>query len=86
MVIPGNLIFLYTIRVLQAGHTTLTLLFTSVYLLAGLIQVHFYFIASDLEYFALINSEGAIFLHFLPYANFRGVAAWHVQLVPYKET
>lgn len=39
MVIPGNLIFLYTIRVLQAGHTTLTLLFTSVYLQAGLIQV-----------------------------------------------
>ena len=39
MVLPGNLIFLYTIRVLQAGHTTLTLIFTSVYLLAGLIQV-----------------------------------------------
>lgn len=39
MVIPGNLIFLYTIRVLQAGHTTLTLFFTSGYLLAGLIQV-----------------------------------------------
>ena len=39
MVIPGNLIFLYTIRVLQAGHTTLTLMFTSGYLLAGLIQV-----------------------------------------------
>ena len=39
MVIPGNLIFLYTIRVLQAGHTTLTVIFTSVYLLAGLIQV-----------------------------------------------
>lgn len=39
MVIPGNLIFLYTIRVLQAGHTTLTLIFTLGYLLAGLIQV-----------------------------------------------
>jgi len=39
MVIPGNLIFLYTIRVLQAGHTTLTLIFTSGYLMAGLIQV-----------------------------------------------
>ncbi|XP_020600553.1 solute carrier family 41 member 1-like isoform X2 [Orbicella faveolata] len=39
MVIPGNLTFLYTIRVLQAGHTTLTLIFTSGYLLAGLIQV-----------------------------------------------
>lgn len=44
------------------------------------------FIASDLWHFALINSEGAIFLHFLPYANFRGVAAWHVQLVPKEET
>jgi len=41
MVIPGNLIFLYTIRVLQAGHTTLTLIFTSGYLMAGLIQVSF---------------------------------------------
>ncbi|KAJ7381776.1 hypothetical protein OS493_039082, partial [Desmophyllum pertusum] len=39
MVIPGNLIFLYTIRVLQAGHTTLTLIFTSAYLFAGIIQV-----------------------------------------------
>lgn len=47
MVIPGNLIFLYTIRVLQAGHTTLTLLFTSVYLLAGLIQVAVLLLAAN---------------------------------------
>lgn len=47
MVIPGNLIFLYTIRVLQAGHTTLTVLFTSVYLLAGLIQVAVLLLAAN---------------------------------------
>ena len=39
MVIPGHLIFLYAIRALQAGHTSLTLVFTSAYLAAALLQV-----------------------------------------------
>ena len=62
LVIPGNLIFLYTIRVLQAGHTTLTLIFTSAYLLAGLIQVHlcslYYFFRFSLV--AVIVSERSL--------------------------
>ncbi|CAB3379647.1 Hypothetical predicted protein [Cloeon dipterum] len=39
MVIPGHLIFSYTISYLQAGHTSLTPIFVVVYLLAALIQV-----------------------------------------------
>ncbi|ENN81081.1 hypothetical protein D910_02617 [Dendroctonus ponderosae] len=39
MVIPGHLIFSYTISYLQAGHTSFTLVFMLVYLSAALIQV-----------------------------------------------
>ncbi|XP_046405170.1 solute carrier family 41 member 1-like [Ischnura elegans] len=39
MVIPGHLIFSYTISCLQAGHTTLTPIFVVIYLIAALIQV-----------------------------------------------
>lgn len=40
MVIPGHLIFGYTISYLQAGHTSFTLIFLIVYLSAALVQVH----------------------------------------------
>jgi solute carrier family 41 len=39
MVIPGHLIFTYGIRLLQAGHTSVTFHFLIVYLLAALLQV-----------------------------------------------
>ncbi|CAG2159283.1 unnamed protein product [Oppiella nova] len=39
MVIPGHLIFTYGIRFLKAGHTSVTLNFLVIYLLAALIQV-----------------------------------------------
>lgn len=39
MVIPGHLIFSYTISYLQAGHTSFTLTFMIVYLSAALLQV-----------------------------------------------
>ena len=39
MVIPGHLIFTYGIKFLQAGHTSVTLLFLVVYLSAALLQV-----------------------------------------------
>lgn len=39
MVIPGHLIFSYTISYLQAGHTSFTLIFIVVYLTAALLQV-----------------------------------------------
>jgi solute carrier family 41 len=39
MVIPGHLIFSYTISYLQAGHTSFTLIFMIVYLIAALLQV-----------------------------------------------
>ena len=39
MVIPGQLIFLLTIQVLQAGHTTISMQFVFVYALVALIQV-----------------------------------------------
>ncbi|XP_043964384.1 solute carrier family 41 member 2 [Gambusia affinis] len=39
LVIPGHLIFLYTIHLMKSGHTTLTPIFMSVYLAAALLQV-----------------------------------------------
>ncbi|XP_051976635.1 solute carrier family 41 member 2-like [Xyrauchen texanus] len=39
LVIPGHLIFLYTIDLMERGHTTLTPVFMSVYLAAALFQV-----------------------------------------------
>ncbi len=39
MVVPGHLIFTYGIRLLKAGHTSVTLHFLIVYLLAALLQV-----------------------------------------------
>ncbi|GLV43055.1 uncharacterized protein CBL_14267 [Carabus blaptoides fortunei] len=39
MVIPGHLIFSYTISYLQAGHTSLTAVFMAVYLFVALLQV-----------------------------------------------
>lgn len=39
MVIPGHLIFAYTISYVKAGHTSLTFTFVCVYLLAAVVQV-----------------------------------------------
>ncbi|XP_073671951.1 solute carrier family 41 member 2 [Paramisgurnus dabryanus] len=39
LVIPGHLIFLYTIDLMERGHTTLTAVFMLVYLAAALLQV-----------------------------------------------
>ncbi|CAG7821212.1 unnamed protein product, partial [Allacma fusca] len=39
MVVPGHLIFCYTIRYVRAGHTSITIVFLVVYLLAAMIQV-----------------------------------------------
>ncbi|GFG31838.1 hypothetical protein Cfor_02650 [Coptotermes formosanus] len=39
MVIPGHIIFIYTIRCIKAGHTSLTPLFVIIYLVAAVLQV-----------------------------------------------
>lgn len=39
LVVPGHLVFLYTIGSMQAGHTTLTLIFVVFYMTAALLQV-----------------------------------------------
>ncbi|XP_035677621.1 solute carrier family 41 member 1-like [Branchiostoma floridae] len=39
LVVPGHLIFLYLIAYANAGHTTITAIFTVVYLIAAMIQV-----------------------------------------------
>ncbi|KAG8451391.1 hypothetical protein GDO86_003557 [Hymenochirus boettgeri] len=38
-VVPGHLVFLYTISAMQGGHTTLTLIFIVFYMMAALLQV-----------------------------------------------
>ncbi|XP_076968002.1 solute carrier family 41 member 2 isoform X2 [Tamandua tetradactyla] len=42
LVIPGHLIFLYTIHLMKSGHTSLTLTFVAVYLFAAVSQAHFH--------------------------------------------
>ncbi|XP_048212763.1 solute carrier family 41 member 2 isoform X1 [Perognathus longimembris pacificus] len=39
LVIPGHLIFLYTIHLMKSGHTSLTAIFVAVYLFAAVLQV-----------------------------------------------
>uniref|UniRef100_K7F5J2 Solute carrier family 41 member n=1 Tax=Pelodiscus sinensis TaxID=13735 RepID=K7F5J2_PELSI len=39
LVVPGHLVFLYTISSMQGGHTTLTLIFIVFYMMAALLQV-----------------------------------------------
>ncbi|TNM91710.1 hypothetical protein fugu_020090, partial [Takifugu bimaculatus] len=39
LVVPGHVIFLYTIHLMKSGHTTLTPIFMSVYLATALLQV-----------------------------------------------
>lgn len=39
MVVPGHIIFIYTISCMKAGHTSLTPLFVMVYIIAALVQV-----------------------------------------------
>lgn len=39
LVAPGHLVFLYTINSLRGGHTTLTPIFITIYLVAALLQV-----------------------------------------------
>lgn len=40
LVIPGHLVFLYTIHLLQGGHTSLSFTFVMFYLAAALLQVN----------------------------------------------
>uniref|UniRef100_A0A3Q2PLG6 Solute carrier family 41 member n=1 Tax=Fundulus heteroclitus TaxID=8078 RepID=A0A3Q2PLG6_FUNHE len=47
LVVPGHLIFLYTIHLMKSGHTTLTPIFMSVYLAAALLQVLLLLCISD---------------------------------------
>ncbi|KAM8976829.1 solute carrier family 41 member 1 isoform 2-T2 [Pelodytes ibericus] len=39
LVVPGHLVFLYTISSMQGGHTTMTLIFIVFYMMAALLQV-----------------------------------------------
>ncbi|CAM5125857.1 unnamed protein product [Eretmochelys imbricata] len=48
LVIPGHLVFLYTIRLLQGGHTAITITFVMFYLTAALLQVGILLYMADL--------------------------------------
>uniref|UniRef100_A0A667WMU1 Solute carrier family 41 member n=1 Tax=Myripristis murdjan TaxID=586833 RepID=A0A667WMU1_9TELE len=48
LVVPGHLLFLYTIHLLQAGHTAMTPAFITLYLLAALFQVVILLYAANL--------------------------------------
>ncbi|XP_040214924.1 solute carrier family 41 member 1-like isoform X1 [Rana temporaria] len=48
LVVPGHLVFLYTIHLLQGGHISLTVLFVTFYLAAALIQVCILLYVADL--------------------------------------
>ncbi|XP_009068151.1 PREDICTED: solute carrier family 41 member 1-like, partial [Acanthisitta chloris] len=48
LVIPGHLVFLYTIHLLQGGHTSLSFTFVMFYLTAALLQVGILLYVADL--------------------------------------
>ncbi|XP_036389200.1 solute carrier family 41 member 1-like isoform X2 [Megalops cyprinoides] len=48
LVVPGHLVFLYAIHLLQGGHTAVTLTFTCCYLCAALLQVGILLYVADL--------------------------------------
>ncbi|XP_060691298.1 solute carrier family 41 member 3-like isoform X2 [Hemiscyllium ocellatum] len=48
LVIPGHLIFLYTIHFVQGGHVAVTYTFTAFYLIAALLQVTLLLYAADI--------------------------------------
>lgn len=48
LVVPGHLVFLYTIHLLQGGHASLTALFVTFYLTAALVQVCILLYVADL--------------------------------------
>ncbi|KAK2858685.1 hypothetical protein Q5P01_003305 [Channa striata] len=56
VVIPGQLIFLYTIHLMKSGHTTLTPIFTSVYLAAALLQVFLLLCIADWMVYSMWRS------------------------------
>ncbi|CAH1266395.1 SLC41A2 [Branchiostoma lanceolatum] len=47
LVVPGHLIFLYLIAYANAGHTTITAIFTVIYLIAAMIQVAILLFVAD---------------------------------------
>lgn len=48
LVVPGHMVFLYTISLLQGGHTALTVTFIVCYLCAALLQVGILLYVADL--------------------------------------
>ncbi|XP_025908461.1 solute carrier family 41 member 3 isoform X3 [Nothoprocta perdicaria] len=48
LVIPGHLVFLYTIHLLQGGHTSLSFVFVTLYLTAALLQVGILLYVADI--------------------------------------
>ncbi|XP_044157573.1 LOW QUALITY PROTEIN: solute carrier family 41 member 3 [Bufo gargarizans] len=48
LVVPGHLVFMYTIHLLQGGHTSITLLFVTFYLVAAFLQVCILLYIADL--------------------------------------
>lgn len=48
LVVPGHLVFLYTIHLLQGGHTSLSFTFVMFYLTAALLQVGILLYVADL--------------------------------------
>ena len=53
LVIPGQLIFLGAIALLEAGHVQITTTFTILYLISSILQVrHFLFLLKFLDFFS----------------------------------
>uniref|UniRef100_A0A8C7I5M4 Solute carrier family 41 member n=1 Tax=Oncorhynchus kisutch TaxID=8019 RepID=A0A8C7I5M4_ONCKI len=56
LVLPGHLIFLYTIHLMKSGHTTLTPIFMTVYLAAALLQVFLLLCIADWMVYSMWRS------------------------------
>ncbi|KAJ8006996.1 hypothetical protein DPEC_G00112990 [Dallia pectoralis] len=56
LVVPGHLIFLYTIHLMKSGHTTLTPIFMTVFLAAALLQVFLLLCIADWMVYSMWGS------------------------------
>lgn len=56
LVLPGHLLFLYTIHLMKSGHTTLTPIFMAVYLAAALLQVFLLLCIADWMVYSMWRS------------------------------
>ncbi len=78
LVIPGHLIFLYTIHLMKSGHTTLTPIFMSVYLAAAMLQVSTFLMPMRFNVSEALECKNSLFyIH---------CSSFHIKMGPFSQS